>query len=49
MLIVGSDDNSIRFYKGEEIFLEINEASKPICLIGLYADKFAYKFKINRF
>lgn len=41
MLIVGSDDNSIRLYKGEEIFLEIAEAAKPICLVGLYSDKFA--------
>ena len=41
MLIVGSDDNSIRWYKGEEIYLEITEASKPISIIGLYGDKFA--------
>lgn len=41
MLIVGSDDNSIRWFKGEEILLEISEASKPIALISLSTEKFA--------
>lgn len=41
MLIVGSDDNSIRWFRGEEILLEINEASKPIVLISISPEKFA--------
>lgn len=41
MLIVGSDDNSIRCYKGEEIVIEISEASRPISLLGMKDSKFA--------
>jgi len=41
MLIVGSEDNSIRWYKGEEIVFEISEASKPTSLLGMNDNKFA--------
>ena len=43
-LLVGSEDNYIRSYKAEELFMEINEAAKPICLIGMRDEKFAQKY-----